>query len=223
MISIVGLGVVNVDQVTPQVRDALHRTAHILYRDRGLATDAYLRSLGPPVTRLDPDASPDALAAQILDAALTDGDVALALSGHPTLGEPLTAKIHDAAAVLQVPLRVVTGPSSLDAVLATVLLDPLAGGLQLFSAQDLVTQRRTLLADVPLCVFGAAQRTPSTGDHFQPLRDHLLQFWEPSHPCLAVHAASHPLATPAVHRFSLGELCAWGPTLHPDVTLVVPV
>ncbi|MFT4624795.1 MAG: hypothetical protein ACI8PZ_003458 [Myxococcota bacterium] len=227
MIAVVGLGIVDVDHLTRQAEAVLRSVRVVLVRDRGLATTALLEGLCPQVVCLERHVSDDEVAARTVDAALTHGSAALAVRGHPTFGEPATARLHDLCAVLGVPLQLVAGVSALDAVAATVLHDPLAAGLQVFDATDLVNRSRHLHADVPLWVFGlgalvSPDRAPATAEAFGPLRDHLLRFWPPSHPCIAAHAASHPLATPAVQTVALGELCAWGPTLHPDVSLLLP-
>jgi len=51
-ITIVGLGVLNVDQVTYETVRAIRRSKEVLYVDTGVATRAFLQNLCPKVTSL---------------------------------------------------------------------------------------------------------------------------------------------------------------------------
>ena len=51
-ITIVGLGVANVDQITREAERAIRAANEVLYVDTGVATHTYLESLCPRVTSL---------------------------------------------------------------------------------------------------------------------------------------------------------------------------
>ena len=51
-ITVVGLGIVGVDQLTREAERAVRSANEVLYADTGIATQTVLESLGPKVTNL---------------------------------------------------------------------------------------------------------------------------------------------------------------------------
>lgn len=94
-INIVGLGVLNVDQITRETERAIRASKEVLYVDTGVATRPFLETLCPKVTslyeicyeavghRLD---AYHRMAALVMEAALDHSPVVFAMHGHPIVG-----------------------------------------------------------------------------------------------------------------------------------------
>lgn len=237
-ITLVGLGILNVDHLTREAERALREANEVLYLDIGIATPAYLASLSAKVTPLYEESYSEKghrlkayhhMAARVLAAALEHRPVCFAMQGHPVVGAYAPALIKRLAPLLGLEVAVQPGISALDCVFAALMLDPLVEGLQCYEATDILLRRRALQNDVPLLVWqvGALESRLhsdkiSKPERFHRFSNHLRQFYPPDHPVAAVFAAPHPLMETDVWWFPLAELAAKAEDLHAGVTLYLP-
>ncbi len=237
-IYIVGLGVLNVDQITRETERAIRRSNEVLYVDTGVATPAYLESLCPRVTSLFESSYEEAahrvnayhhMAARVLDAAMDHPPVTFAMHGHPTVGVYAPFLIRDMARVLDLEVQVLPGISAMDSLCAELMVDPCVAGLQMYEATDLLLRRRPLLPDVPALIWqiGCVETSLHTMRvsrpiRFERLRSHLLRFYPSEHEVIAAYATSHPLMPSTLYRFALRDICEHAHLLHPGFTLFVP-
>ncbi|MHC4064921.1 MAG: SAM-dependent methyltransferase [Planctomycetota bacterium] len=237
-IFIVGLGVLNIDQITGDTERAIRRSNEVLYVDTGVATRTYLAGLCPRVTSLFETSYEEAghrlnayhhMAARVLDAALDHPPVTFAMHGHPIVGAYAPFLIRDMATVLALEVAVLPGVSAMDCLFAELMVDPCVAGMQMYEATDLLLRRRPLQADVHALIWqiGCVEtslhtRHVSKPVRFERLRSHLLRFYPARHYVSAVYSTPHPLMPSTVHRFALRDLCDYAHVLHPGFTLFIP-
>ncbi len=237
-IYIVGLGVLNVDQITRQTERAIRRSNEVLYVDTGVATRPFLETLCPRVTGLFETSYRDGehrlgayhhMAARVIDAALDHPPVTFAMHGHPIVGVYAPFLIRDMAGLLNLTVRVLPGISAMDSLFAELMIDPCVTGLQMYEATDLLLRRRPLQPDVPALIWqiGTVETCLHTTRVSKPvrlerLRTHLLRYYPPEHVVSAVYSTPHPLMTSTVHRFALRDICDYAHVLHAGFTLFVP-
>jgi len=236
-VHVVGLGIVGLDHVTREAERTLASVNEVLFVDRGVATRAWLESLGPRVTDLssahvESGERTDAyrwMAARVVTAALERAPVAFALHGHPLVFAYPPFLIRDLARALGLSVVFQPGISALDAILAVLGIDPSPAGLQTYEATDLLLRARPLMDDVPLllwqvgnvesCLHTARRSRP---ERFERLRDHLLGTYPPTHVARAVYCSPHPLMESVVRDVPLGELPRLAGELHAGFSLWVP-
>ncbi len=237
-IYIVGLGVLNVDQITRETERVLRESNEVLYVDTGVATRAYLEGLCPRVTSLfETSYEEDAhrlsayhhMAARVVDAAMDHPPVTFAMHGHPTVGAYAPFLIRDMAGLLNLDVLVLPGVSAMDCLFAELMVDPCVGGLQMVEATDLLLRRRPLQPDVPALIWqiGCVETSLHTAriskpERFERLRAHLLRFYPAEHQATAVYSTPHPLMPSTIHRFALADLGAHAHLLHAGFTLFLP-
>jgi precorrin-3B methylase len=194
-----------------------------------------LEALAPRVTRLFPYAEGEGrrsvyheIAARVVDAALAHPPVGFAMQGHPSVGCYTTALLRDLCRVLGLEIEVLPGISALAALLADLGVDPLVRGLQLYEATDLLLRRRPLLVDVPALIWQAGTvesllytARPNRPERFIRLRNHLRQFYPPTHPVAILYSDSGRMQS-ARDDVALDELPQHAERLHAGVTLYVP-
>ena len=237
-IYIVGLGVLNVDQLTREVERVIRRSNEVLYVDTGVATRAHLASLCPRVTSLFESSYEESshrlnayhhMAARVLDAALDHPPVTFAIHGHPVVGVYAPFLIRDMAGLLNLEVQVLPGISAMDCLFAELMVDPCVTGMQMYEATDLLLRRRPLQPDVPALIWqiGCVETTlhtmrVSNSERFERLRDHLLRFYPADHQVSACYSSPHPLMPSTVYRFAVQELCEQAHLLHSGFTLFIP-
>lgn len=237
-IHIVGLGVLNVDQITREAERAIRRSNEVLYVDVGIATRTHLESLCPRVTSLFETSYTETgrrlnayhhMAARVLDAALDHPPVTFAMHGHPIVGAYAPFLIVDMAGLLDLEVCVQPGVSAMDSLFAELMVDPCVLGLQMYEATDLLLRRRPLQPDVDALIWqiGCVETSLHTlrvskPVRFERLRAHLLRFYPPRHGVSAVYATPHPLMTSTVLRFALENICDQAHLLHAGFTLYIP-
>lgn len=234
---VVGLGIRGPQQVTAETERALRACREVLFVDTGVGAEAWLAERCARVTPLYASYQPGAIrleayhamAARTLEAALAHPPVAFAMQGHPLVGAYAPVLIRDLAGLLGLEVRVLPGISALACLLDVLELDPLLEGLHLHEATDLLLRRRPLQPDVPTLIWqvGALETRlhtlrPSRPARFARFLAHLLGFYPPTHPVVAVCAAPHPLMDDQVLRFALADLPAQAEALHPGFTLYLP-
>ena len=237
-IYIVGLGVLNIDQITRETKRAIRRSNEVLYVDTGVATRTYLESLCPRVTSLFETSYKEYgqrlnayhhMAARVLDAALDHPPVTFAMHGHPIVGAYAPFLIRDMANLLALEVLVLPGISAMDCLFAELMVDPCVAGMQMYEATDLLLRRRPLQPDVHALIWqiGCVETALHTmrvskPARFERLRSHLLRFYPPQHVVSAAYSTPHPLMPSTVHRFALQDVCDHAHLLHSGFTLFIP-
>lgn len=237
-ITIAGLGMVAVQQVTAEVRAALLRSNEILYLDHGFGIRSYLAELCPLVTDLYPigyrEDEPrleayDRMSTAVLNAALDHPPVTFAIYGHPRVYVYPTTQITAAAPMLDLRVEILPGISSLDTIFIDLGLDPGLEGLQLYEATDLLVRERPLQPDVPCLLWqvGAVEsslysRSPNQPARFVELQRYLLRYYPAEHPVRAVHSSGHRLVPAEILDFPLGALPDGLCRASPVATLYLP-
>jgi tetrapyrrole methylase family protein/MazG family protein len=238
VITIVGLGVKTVDQVTRETERAIRGCNEVLFVDTGVATREFLESLCPRVTPLfgesyvEQDRRFDAyhhMAARVVEAALDHGPVVFAMHGHPLVGAYAPFVIRDLADAMGIPVRVLPGVCSMDALFTALMLDPVATGLQTYECTDLLLRRRPLQPDVPAILWGIGTvetRLHSTRhsrpERFHRLVRHLVQFYPADHAVAAMYVSPHPFLPDERHVFPLGAMPDHAGHLHHGTSLYLP-
>jgi hypothetical protein len=237
-ITLVGLGLKGVDQVTLEADRAIRRAREVLVLDAGLATRAFLEARCPRVTSLvDGTYRPGRLrlhayhhmAARVIEAALDRAPVVMAVHGHPLVFCYPPFLVRDIAALLGLTVAVLPGISALDSLYADLWVDPGLRGLQMFEATDLLLRRRPLDPTVPAVLWQVGNvetrlhaERPSKPERFDRLVAHLRQFYPAEHELVVYYGAPHPLVRPTAARVALGALAAHADLLHRGVTLWIP-
>ena len=126
-ITIVGLGIRNIGQLTLEAADLLKGATRVLALDMGDDILAWLQEHCSNVTTLytytESAGRLDAyreMASQVIDAAL-DGPVVFAIQGHPTVFVYAPVLVQDAAATLGLSVRVLPGISAMDGLFADLV------------------------------------------------------------------------------------------------------
>jgi uncharacterized protein YabN with tetrapyrrole methylase and pyrophosphatase domain len=237
-ITIVGLGILNVDHITHEAERAIRAAKEVFYLDTGVATRSYLEGLSPKVTPLFETSYSEGghrlkayhqMAASVLAAALEHQPVCFALQGHPVVGATAPALVKRLAPLLDLEVVVLPGISAMDCIFAELMLDPVVEGLQNYEATDLLLRRRQLQNDVPLLIWQVGtlesrmhSRKISKPERFYRFRDYLRQFYPPDHPVAAIYAAPHPLMTTRLEWFPLAKIAEKAEDLHLGATLYLP-
>lgn len=237
-ISIVGLGVLNVDHLTRQTEQVIRDANEVLFVDNGLATRQYLESLCPRVTSLYEESyhesacrlgSYDHMAATVIDAALDHAPIVFAMSGHPTVGAEAPFLIHELARLLELSVVTLPGISAMDSLFADLMIDPCRNGIQMYEGTDLLLRRYPLVPEVPVLVWqiGALEtrlhtNRRSNAMRFERFKNHVLRFYPPTHRAIAAFASPHPLMRPQRVEFSLQEIDQHAAELHSGFTLYIP-
>jgi len=236
-ITIVGLGVMRIDQITREAERAIRQCAEVLYVDTTVATGAFLQELAPKATNLFAAAYRQAgerisayqfMAQQVIEAA-ERGPVVFALPGHPSIFAMAPALVQEKAAAQGLTVRVLPGISALDTIVCDLNIDVGLQGLQMFEATDLLLRRRPLQADVPVLIWQVGNlgtrlytSKSSSPERMQPLIEHLARFYPLSHQVTAVFSAPHPMMNPSILTFALSELGDYARQLHPGYSLFIP-
>lgn len=236
-ITIAGMGVKAVVQVTAETERRIRRCNEVLYNDSGVGTAEFLSARCPKVTSLyarygeasNRMGSYHAMAADVIEAALDRRPVAFLTHGHPMVFCYAGFLIRDLAAVLGLRVEVLPGVSAAACLMADLWLDPGVTGLQMFEATDILLRRRRLHPDVPALIWQVGNletrlytTRPSAPQRLHRLRDWLLQSYPADHPVTAYYASPHPITVPTRWTIPLAELAQHAAALHPGITLYLP-
>lgn len=233
-----GLGIRSVAQVTRETEAALRACRTVFYLDTGAATRIYLESLCPAAIDLYQDVYREGTprlrayqqaAIRVVEAALDGPPVAFALHGHPLIAAYPPLLALKMARALGLEARVLPGISSIDTICADLELDPVAHGIQMYEATDVLLRRRPLLADVPALLWqiGSIETALHTDrisspDRFARLVRHLLRYYPAGHGVAAVYSAPHPLMPAHIIRCAIEALPDHAGEFHHGYTLYLP-
>lgn len=235
-IYIVGLGIVNVRQITHEVDEALQRSREVLLVAQGFGMVEYVNQLCSNVTDLssayrEGDNRINAynmMTAKVIEAALDHPPVTFALYGHPLVFALPPFQILKIAPLFELRVKTLPGISAMDCLFVDLKLDP-ARGLQIYEATDLLLRQRPLQPDVPCLIWqiGAVEtqlysmRT-SKPERFLRMKNYLLKFYPPEHKIVAVYSSSFPLAPSLLTEFAITDFESHSQEIHPGATLYVP-
>lgn len=236
-IYIVGLGIVNVRQVTREVEEALRRSREILYVAEIFGLAEYLHQLCPHVTDLrkiayregeDRMNAYNTMTAKVIEAALEHPPVTFALYGHPLVFAFPPFQILRVAPLLGLRVKIFPGISAMDCLFVDLKLDP-AEGLQMYEATDILLRQRPLQPDVPCFIWqvGAVEsrlysEASSKPERFSRIKNYLLQYYPPEHKVVAVYSSTFPLAPSRLTPFAIRDIEVQCQDLHPGITLYIP-
>ena len=236
-IYIVGLGIVHLEQITPEVDNAISKSKTTLFVERGHGIKAYLQSKCRNIIDLTGLYSEDGdrqetyrrMAAATIQAALDNPPVTLALYGHPLIYSYPPFLVKEMAKRLALRTKTLPGISALDCLFVDLGIDPAMNGLQMFEATELLLRDRPLFPDVPAVLWqigaletGLFSTRPSTAERFTRFTAHLLKFYSRDHTVFAVHSSTHPLLRSEIFRFKIDEMESYAPALHAGFTLYIP-
>jgi uncharacterized protein YabN with tetrapyrrole methylase and pyrophosphatase domain len=235
---IVGLGIVNVRQITHEVEAVLRRSKEILFVDRGYGIAEYLEQMCQKVTNLaeasyqEEDHRLNAynkMTAMVLQAALDHSPVTFAIYGHPMVFVYPTLQVIQAAPLLGLRVQVLPGISTMDCLFIDLKLDPSSQGLQIYEATDLLLRQRPLQPDVACFILQIGtiesrlySEATSTAERFSRIKTHLLKFYPPEHKVKAVYSSTFPLSPSIIIEFPIGEIELHFESLHPGATVYIP-
>jgi uncharacterized protein YabN with tetrapyrrole methylase and pyrophosphatase domain len=220
-IYLVGLGIVGVWHLTKEAEACLRTSRHAFLVDAGFGVAEYVSELGPQVHNLlfeyrDRGNRVDTyrrMAAWVVDAALVEGPVSFAVYGHPSLFVYPSQLIRRAGELLGLTVHTAPGISSLDTILIDLDLDPGLNGLQIYDANALLVENRSLDPEVPCLILqpdavesAFHTRAPSRPSRFRRLEAHLLRFYPPDHTVTSVRSSTHPLFEGERTTFELSRL-----------------
>jgi uncharacterized protein YabN with tetrapyrrole methylase and pyrophosphatase domain len=220
-IAIVGLGIVGVHQITPEVDAIIRQSRHTFVLDSGFGVVSFLKSISAKVTNLSSFYEPGKLrletyrqmAAEVVNEALVGAPVCFATYGHPLLYCHPSVLIQRAAKHLELRVETFPGISSLDTLLVDLGIDPAADGLQMYETTDLLLRRRLIQNDVPCVLLQVNaiaepnyQLNRLSAEHFSPLQNYLLEFYPSEHPITLVVSKTFPLLNSIVEKYRLGTL-----------------
>jgi precorrin-2 methylase len=237
-LSIAGLGVQTVSQLTREVEEAIRDSREVLYLDTGVATRQYLESLCARVTPLFHESyreegarlsAYEHMAIRVIEAALDHPPVVFAIHGHPLIAAHPPFLVLELARALDLRVAVLPGISSLDTLFADLRLDPVVHGVQMYEATDLLLRRRPLHHDVPAIIWQIGpletalhtQRV-SRPERFTRFIEHLRRYYPARHQVSAVYCSPHPLLPPHILRFAIEDMPSHAAAIHGGFTLYIP-
>jgi uncharacterized protein YabN with tetrapyrrole methylase and pyrophosphatase domain len=236
-IAVVGLGITGVHHITREAEETLRRCRRTFVAHSAPGFLAYLRTVSPDVVDLSDHFGPgvhrlrsyQAIASEVVAAAVEQPPVAFATYGHPKMYSYPTVLIERAAVLLDLQVWLLPGISFLDTLLADLGIDPGFDGLQLYEATDLLVRRRPLQTDVA-CVIAQAPTVmnPIAGSpedapaNTARLQDYLLRFYPAEHEVVIVTSRTHPLLAPMRQRTRVGTLAHALITGSQSGTLYIP-
>ncbi len=233
---LVGLGLKSA-HLTVEVREILSSCRSVLYTSYVPGTESLLHACCPSVVDLSRFYEPGLdrvttykrMAAAALDAALTDPPVALALYGHPLLLSLPAMICLRAAPHLGLRVSALPAVSALDCLMADLGVDPVASGVQMHEATDVLLYRRKIMPELATIlwqvgVVGTRLHTEavvSLPTRVEALTDYLLDFFPADHPGFLV-SSSVTSAPSEIIGIKLADLPSYSRALNVAMTLYLP-
>jgi len=233
---LVGLGLKSA-HLTAEVREVLSSCRSVLYTSYVPGTEALLQACCPSVVNLSRFYEPGLdrvttykrMAAAALDAAVADPPVALALYGHPLLLSLPALICLRAAPHLDLRVSALPAISALDCLMADLRVDPVASGVQMHEATDVLLYRRRILPELATILWQVgvvgtrlhSEAVVSLPERVQALTDYLLDFFPPGHPGFLV-SSSVTSAPSEIIAIRLADLPRYSRVLNVAMTLYLP-
>ncbi|KZM40417.1 hypothetical protein OA92_07285 [Marinomonas sp. SBI22] len=236
-IYIVGLGIMNVDQITREAEYILSKSKTVLYVENGIGVDEFLKSKCENAINLVSEYEEDqdrmiayrAMAAKVLDTALEGGPITFGLYGHPTVFAYPPFLIKQAADLLGLKVKVVPGISAMDCIFTDLMIDPGTAGMQMYEATELLMRERPLHNDVPALIWqiGAIEtalysQMPSNAQRFERFKEYLLKFYPAEHTVHSIYCSNYFMMPATLHSFKIEDIGDYAEQLHAGHTLYIP-
>jgi siroheme synthase len=237
-ITIVGLGITNIDHITLETEAAIRQANEVLYVDTGVATHAFLESRCSKTTSLFGDSYVEGstrveayeyMTTRVLEAAIEDSPVVFAIQGHPLIFCQPPFLIRNTALALGLSVNILPGISAFDTIACDLGFDPCTHGLQLYEATDLLLRERPLQIDVPALIWqvGSVESRLHTSkvsgaERFKRFQEYLLRFYPAQHMIIGVYSSAFPTMPATRFTFPIAELSEHASHLHPGITLFIP-
>ena len=234
---IVGLGIVNVDQITKETEYILKKSKKVYYVENGIGVDEYLQSMCDNAVNLvsEYEVNQDrmnayrAMAAKVIFAALQESPITLALYGHPTVFAYPPFLIREICSHLEIKVKVLPGVSAFDTICSELMIDPGINGMQMYEATELLMRKRVLQNDVPALIWqiGAIETALyshllSKPERFEGLKKYLLKFYPENHMVHSIFCSNYFMMPSTIHSFKISEIGDYAHLLHSGHTLYVP-
>ncbi len=218
---IIGLGIKPIQHLTLEAASAMRACRTVFTVDHGFGVLDYIRKLGPRVVDLIPEYKEGRhrldtyqhMAAKVIDQALRDPPVALAVYGHPQWLVFPSELVSDAARHLGLNVTAIAGISSIDTLVLELGIDPAAEGMQIFEATGMVVNKMPITPTVPCVILQADafnnelfSTTRQKSERYTALIEYLATFYPMDHKLLSVYSATHALMNPITIAFPLRNL-----------------
>ena len=220
-IFVVGTGIESVRHLTLEAVECLRSCTTVFTVDHGFGSIDFIAGLGPDVVDLIPEykeglhrlVTYQRMAARVVEKALANPPVALAVYGHPSWLVFPAELVRDAAQALGLNVQVIAGISSLDTMVIELGIDPAARGLQIHESTGLVLYQHRIEPRMPCLLLQVdAFRLETFSRHrgesgrLQDLVDYLGRYYPLSHMIESIYSRTHPLMRPIRMSFPLSEL-----------------
>lgn len=239
-LTIVGMGVQGLSQITLQGIEALRNVKIVTYWQ---ASDAdvlpFFKNIGVDnfenlnslyIDGAHDQANYDRIYDRITAAIAEFEHVAFFVYGHPRVGISLTAPLERWCKDNNATCRVVIAPSSFDTMCNDLHLDPLERGTVLLDANRLLLLQFQIEVSLNyfiyhICSVGTAKThfsNPHINNRLDLLANYLRSYYPSSHPVALVSSATATNHDPKLTQFSLAELERHIDSIDFATTLFVP-
>jgi uncharacterized protein YabN with tetrapyrrole methylase and pyrophosphatase domain len=237
-IYVVGTGIIPAFHLTREAENAMRQSREILYVDRSFGIEEVLKQYGAKLTDLysvtyteggDRFDAYREMASRVIQAAIHNPPVTLALYGHPLIYCFPPFLVDAGASMLDLKVKIIPGISSLDTLFIDLKIDPCTQGIQMYEATDLLLRRRPIQPDVPCVIWqiGSVETQLFTlkgnsPKRFERIKKYLGKFYPDDTPMFAVYCTSMPLVPSNIIEFTLGTIDDVALDLHQGVTVYIP-
>jgi tetrapyrrole (corrin/porphyrin) methylase-like protein len=168
------------------------------------------------------------VAQAVIDAANANPPVAWLTPGHPLIFDSVSQALLTFGQTQGWNVHVAPAISCIDTILAEVGYDP-ANGLLVYEAYSLVMRQLPLITSFATLLlqpsaFGSdlTHYTSQWSPDLSPLRDHLLQYFDPAHQCAFIRSQSRQGTPLQISWRQLGDMTSVSPDDIAGSTLFVP-
>jgi uncharacterized protein YabN with tetrapyrrole methylase and pyrophosphatase domain len=233
-IFVVGIGLFGLNQLTAEAHHVLQSASYVMHLT---SMHADIREINRSCEDLSPlywqkDKAPTVyrnIATHIIQAAAKRRPVALAVDGNPLAFDDICWEVITLGKKSGFSVQAVPGISTIDVLPIQLGFDLGDLGTQIFDATQLVMfelQMNPHLSTLVLQVaeFGASEIfvEPTTTSDLQPLFQHLLKFYPPSHSLIFVRSRATAHERSIVLSTNIAEAQLSPVDLQPGATLYVP-
>lgn len=237
-LSIVGIGIRGISEITPEAERILRRSTEVLYMDPRPTVSRYFNRINRnshnllklyEENRKAYDVYEE-FSSLVINRALKKPGACYATYGNPMIYDTITRLILQKAISKRLRVEIVPAISALDSVLVDLRLTILDEGLQIFEANRLVLFRQRIDSSIPCLVFGIGSfgsvvitiKRRSTQKRFAPLQNHLQEFYPSRHPIHLVESSLDPNMRTRITHATLNRLGQMYSRINYNTTLYIP-
>ncbi|MGD0176776.1 MAG: SAM-dependent methyltransferase [Candidatus Bathyarchaeia archaeon] len=237
-LSIVGIGIRGVSEITPETERILRRSTEIFYMDPRPIVSRYFNKVNRNshnlLKRYKENRKAydvyEELSSLVINSALKKPGACYATYGNPMIYDTITQLILQKAISRRLKVEIVPAVSALDSVLVDLRLPILDEGLQIFEANRLVLHRQRIESSVPCLIFGVGSfgtviitiGRRSTEKRYLLLEKHLRQFYPSTHPIHLVESSLHPHMRNRITKTMMNRLGKMYKRINYNTTLYIP-